>query len=343
MPGHDLVVVGASAGGVEALIGLVKRLPADLPAAVCVVVHVPADNPGVLPRILDRAGPLPAAHARDGEPLRPGRIYVAAPDRHLLVHEGHLRVVHGPRENNHRPAVDPLFRSAARAYGPRVVGVVLSGSLDDGTAGLHAVKRRGGVAVVQDPAEALFPGMPQHALANVAVDHVLPLADLAPLLVRLAHSEAPDPGVNDMADDMDLETHMAEMDPAALGGTGRLGPPSGFSCPDCGGSLFELHDGQLLRYRCRVGHAYSPESLAAGQSAAVEEALWVAFRALEERAALLRRMARRMQEAGVDRLQQRHEGQAEEIEQRAAVIRQLIEQGVSSPQGPPASPAEGAA
>src|SRR5262245_27288904 len=181
MPGHDIIVVGASAGGVEALTQLVRALPADLPASVFVVLHVPAQSPSVLPTILSRVSPLPAVHPEDGEAIQPGRIYVAPPDRHLLVKRGHVRLARGPRENSNRPAVDPLFRTAGRAYGRRVVGVVLSGVLDDGTAGLAAVKMRGGVAVVQGPDEALYPGMPRNAAENVAVDYCLPVGQIAAL------------------------------------------------------------------------------------------------------------------------------------------------------------------
>lgn len=192
MPHRDVVVVGASAGGVEALRELVHGLPADLPASVLVVRHVPPESQSALPRILARSGPLPAAHALDGEELRPARIYVAPADFHMLVEDGRIRLVRGPRENLHRPAVDPLFRSAAAAYGRRVVGVVLTGALDDGTAGLATIKRCGGVAVVQDPADATFSSMPASALRNVRVDHSVPLAGIAPLLDRLVREPLPD-------------------------------------------------------------------------------------------------------------------------------------------------------
>ena len=189
MPGQAIIVVGASAGGVEALLTLAEVVPPDLPAAVLVVLHTSA-RPSTLPRLLSRRGPLPADQATDGAPLQPGRIYVAPGDHHLLVARGHLHVVQGPQENGFCPAVDPLFRSAAEAYGPHVIGVILSGYLDDGTAGLLAVKRHGGLAVVQDPDEAFAPGMPRSALAYVAVDYTLPLASMGPLLGRLAAAVA---------------------------------------------------------------------------------------------------------------------------------------------------------
>src|SRR5690349_180578 len=185
MPGHDIIVTRASAGGVEALRAVVAVLPADLPAAVFVVLHIPAQSPSMMPSILSRAGPLPAAHPTDGEPIRPGHIYVAPPDCHLLIDHERVRGVRGPRENRTRPAVDPLFRTAARAYGPRVVAVVLTGTLDDGTAGLQAVKQRGGLAVVQDPRDAMYAGMPRSALQHTPVDYVVPLSEIGPLISRL--------------------------------------------------------------------------------------------------------------------------------------------------------------
>jgi two-component system chemotaxis response regulator CheB len=186
LPGHDIIVIGASAGGVEALSALVENVPANIPAAVFVVVHFPAQSTSVLPQLLTRAGQLPAVHANDGEAIQTGRIYIAPPDFHMVLERGSMSVVRGPRENHSRPAIDPLFRSAALAYGPRVVGAILSGTLGDGTAGLAAVKRRGGIAVVQDPEEAPFPDMPRNALQYVRADYVLPLAEIPPLLVRVS-------------------------------------------------------------------------------------------------------------------------------------------------------------
>ena len=203
--GHDVIAVGASAGGVEALIDLVRDLPEDLPAAIFVVLHVAATETSALPRILARHSPLPVKHAVDGEPIVLGQIYVAPPDRHLLVHEDHVRVVRGPRENNHRPAVDPLFRSAALAYGPRVVGVVLSGSLDDGAAGLQAISLAGGIGIVQDPEDALYRGMPENAIAADEPDYVVPLDEVADILRRLTQEPAEE-GPDEVPDDVAQET-----------------------------------------------------------------------------------------------------------------------------------------
>ncbi|HKV56630.1 MAG TPA: chemotaxis protein CheB [Ktedonobacteraceae bacterium] len=327
MPGHDVIVVGASAGGVEALARLVGSLPADLPAAMFLVLHVPAQSPSLLPEILNRAGPLQATHPADGETIQYGRIYVAPPDHHLLVEEGIVRIVRGPKENRHRPAVDPLFRSAARTYGTRVVGVILTGSLDDGTAGLLAIKRRGGVTVVQDPHDALFSSMSLSAIAHVEVDHVLPLSAIGPLLVRLAHEQTEAEGSYPISKELEMETKLAAMDMSAMQNGEYVGTPSVFSCPECGGVLWEVHDGNLLRFRCRVGHAYSVDSVLAGQSEAVEEALWTALKTLEESASLSRRMAKKAREGGKAWLAKRFDEKAQEAEQHTSLIRQVLVRG----------------
>jgi two-component system chemotaxis response regulator CheB len=322
MPDHDIVVVGASAGGVEALVGLAASLPADLPAAVFVVLHVPSTGNSALPDILRRHGPLPAGHVKDGEPIEPGRVHVAPPDHHLLVRTGHVHLARGPRENGHRPAVDPLFRSAAHEYATRVIGVVLSGALDDGTAGLAAIKSRGGLAVVQDPSDALHPGMPTSAIEHVEVDHVVPIAAMGPLLARLAAQPAaqpPGPAPTDLKVEVEVEGFSLE----AMEGE-HPGQPSGFSCPDCNGVLWGIDDGGLERFRCRVGHAWSPESLLTRQSEALEAALWIALRSLEERAALARRLAEPARRRGHTITATRFEEQATEVQQAARVVRNLL-------------------
>jgi two-component system chemotaxis response regulator CheB len=319
LAGHDIIAIGASAGGVEAISRIVSGLPADLPAAVLVVLHL-GSGPSALPEILTRVGALPAGHPVHGEPIRRGRIYVAPPDRHLIVSDGHLLVPRGAKENGHRPAVDVLFRSAAQSYGPRVVGVVLTGNLDDGTAGLLAIKELKGTAVVQDPAEAYYPGMPRNASENVQVDHVLPLAEIPPLLTQLAHEPALD------TPSLDPEERSSRVAEELLGESGQdlNSAPSGFTCPDCGGALWETHDRELPRYRCRTGHAYSPESLMSEQSTRVDTALWAAMRALEENADLARRMADRMHERGLGRAEERYLERADEAERHAATLRGIL-------------------
>jgi two-component system, chemotaxis family, protein-glutamate methylesterase/glutaminase len=324
VPTHDIIVIGASAGGVEALIALVGGLPADFPAAIFVVVHFPAQSASALPRILTRAGPLPATHAQHEEAIRPGRIYVATPDCHLLVRPGVVHVVRGPRENHCRPAIDPLFRSAALAYGPRVIGVILSGTLGDGTAGLLTVKRQGGVAIIQDPASALFPEMPRNALEYVDVDYVLPLTEIAPVLVRLASEPVRETLSVGKSADQQNEVALAEADMATIENGKPSGTPSVFGCPECGGTLWELQEDELLRFRCRTGHAFSSDSLLSVQAEALEGALWAALRGLEENAALARRMAARARGRNLIRAAETFEERARAAEQQAAIIRQVI-------------------
>jgi two-component system, chemotaxis family, protein-glutamate methylesterase/glutaminase len=317
---RDVIAVGASAGGVEALRALVAGLPPDFPGSVLVVLHLPRDAPSALARILSRSGPLPAATARDGEPAEPGRIHVAPNDHHLLLLDGRLRLSHGPAENGHRPAVDPLFRSVARTAGPRAVGVVLSGSRDDGAAGLAAIVARGGTAVVQDPADALYPSMPLAALAQTRTEHVAPAVKLGGLLAELTAAvltSAPALAADQL---LDREVAMSELAPIT---SDEFAPPAGFGCPTCGGSLFQIDDGPVPRYRCRVGHAWSPESLLDEQAVALEGALWMALRALEEKAALSRRMA----ENGTHRRAgtgERFHNIATDADAAGATIRRLI-------------------
>lgn len=323
MYGHDIIVIGASAGGIETLKDIVHDLPADLPAAVFIVVHLAPGSTSVLPAILSRYGPLPAVHPEDRQPIKHGLIYVAPPDLHLLVKPGHVRLGRGPRENRCRPAVDTLFRTAAAAYAGRVIGVVLSGGLDDGTAGLIAIKSRGGLAIVQDPDTALFPGMPSSAVRNASPDHVLPASAIAPLLAQLARTPAP-PTPDTFPPTMEVESDIAELKMHAVINPNPPGEPAAFGCPECGGTLYELKEGNLIRYRCRVGHAYSPDTLLAEQSESIEAALWTALRALEESAALCRDVAARGQKSGRNELTQRFERRARETDAHAERVRTFL-------------------
>ena len=324
--GRDIIVIGASAGGVQALCEIVDCLPPGLPAAVFVVLHLSPHSRSMLPAILARSSCLPAVYPRDGEKIQPGRIYVAPPDRHLAIEDSRVHLSRNATENGHRPAIDVLFRSAARSYGSRVVGVVLTGNLDDGTAGLAAIKRCGGVAVVQDPGEADYPAMPESAIANVEVDHVVPVAEIGQLLDQLLREPRPEVPV-----DCDP---LVEEEPDAMG-TGRddigkaneVGEPSALTCPDCGGTLFERPREPLLHFRCRTGHAYSPESLLAKQSEALEAALWAALRSLEENAALARRMEKRAGEQGRRHSSRRYKQRAADAEKHAKALREMLEHG----------------
>ncbi len=327
MHGHNIIVIGTSAGGVEALLELAKAFPADLDASIFIVLHVGAHAPSVLPKLLSRRGTLPAIHPVDGQQIETRHIYVAPPDQHMILRPGTIHIVRGPKENGHRPAVDPLFRSAAAAYGSRVIGVILTGTLDDGTAGLVAVKQRGGLAVVQDPDDAFYSGMPRSAIENVDVDHIVPLSEIPALLLRLVND--PPATESELADALiETETDIVEMDPDTFHGDDRPGNPSSFGCPDCGGVLWELNDSELIRFRCRTGHAFSVDSLLARQSDTLEEALWSAVRALEERASLSRRMAARMRSRGNTRGAERMDLQCSESERRAVLIRTVLDSNV---------------
>lgn len=321
MQAHDIIVIGASAGGVETLKQLASALPEDLPAAIFVVLHVAPEGPGYLPGILEGAGPLRASFAENGERFASGRIYVAPPDQHMLIEPGRVRIFRGPKENRHRPAIDPLFRSAAWAYGPRVIGVILSGTLDDGTSGLWAVKSCGGLAVVQDPADALYGEMPSNALACVQADHVPPLEEIALLLAELARTPAAGTVRPALAEKLKLEDEFAMMK-HDITEMDKLGEPSAFTCPACKGALWQL-EGGVLRYRCHVGHAYSADSLLASQSETVEEALFFAIRAMEEKAAISRRIAERLKEKA-PRQESIHAAAAQEMDTHADVLRRLL-------------------
>jgi two-component system chemotaxis response regulator CheB len=322
---RDLVVVGASAGGVEALRAFASGLPSALPAAVLVVLHLPAGGTSALASILDRAGPLPAEVARAGRELEHGLIQVARPDHHLLVLDGEVALSRGPTENGHRPAVNALFRSAALARGSAVTGVQLSGALDDGVAGLLAIAARGGQIMVQDPAEALHPSMPEQAVRHVRPDHVLAAADMGEVLAKIAHEDvdvgmAPPP-----SELLILENYIAtngENGNPAEQHPESLGAISGFGCPDCHGALVEIDAG---RYRCQVGHAWTADALLEAQGSAWQRALWSALRALDEKAQLSRRMIDYARERGagpgvVDRYQR----SADESSAAAKVLRRSL-------------------
>jgi len=327
---RNIIVIGCSMGGVEALQRLVAPLPKDFHAALFVVLHLSPQGVSYLPTILSRAGELPAVHPKDGDPIRLGCIYVAPPDNHLLVENGTVRVMRGPRENRHRPAVDPLFRSAAHWYGPRVIGVVMTGALDDGTAGLISIKKRGGVAIVQDPADALCGDMPRSAIENAQVDYVASIDRIPELLQELVPAHVSENGTG-KSTRLKKETEFAEFDMDAIEDENRPGVPSPFACPECGGVLWELEGEEILRFRCRVGHAYTANSLGVEQTEAVEGALWAAMRALEEGASLARRMAESAARSKRQSLETRFRERAEVKMQQAEILRKLIMDAKSEP------------
>lgn len=316
----ELIVIGASAGGLDGLLTIVNHLPPSLPAGVIVAVH--SHSSSQLSVILARESALPVKAAEDGDAIAPGRILVAPPDYHVLVSRGRVALGRGPRENGFRPAIDPLFRTAASAYRDRVMGVILSGGLDDGTYGMKVIKDAGGVTVVQDPDEAPVPSMPLSVIEHVAVDHVVNTLAMPELIARLTvhgtskgtvmpRRREPDP--QNPSDTTEVE-EMVE----------TFGLPSGITCPDCGGALWEIRDGNLIRYRCHVGHQYSPESLESGQREAVEGALWSAVRALEEQADLRQRMAERAERAGLKVIHDQFAEAARTSHGHASAIRELL-------------------
>jgi two-component system, chemotaxis family, protein-glutamate methylesterase/glutaminase len=333
MPSRDVVVIGASAGGLEALSVIMGALPGSLPACILVVVHSSPHSGSLLPDILQRVSALPVAYAREGDALRHGRVYLARPDQHLLIKARKLTLGQGPRENGFRPAIDPLFRTAARELGPRVIGVVLSGGLGDGTYGLSAIKKAGGVAIVQDPQEAIVGSMPLSAMSQVGVDHVAPAGDIAGIIERLARAGlrrggSPMSGRRQQADPQLASglTDVADMN-------AQFGPPSGLTCPDCGGALWEVEDGRVVRYQCHVGHQYAPESLEAGQRDAIDGVLWAAVRVLEEHADLKARMARRAADRGLETVAAGFVQGAEGARTQAERLRSIMMQ----PARPPAT------
>ncbi len=323
---RDVIVLGASMGGTEALTTLLSRLPSDFSAGLCVVQHTSPSSPGFLADVLGRRCALPVTNARDGEPFRPGQVYVAPPDRHLLLKQGKLRVVRGPRENRVRPALDPLFRSAAVTYGARVIGVVLTGLQNDGSAGLAAIKRCGGLALVQHPDDAAFPEMPRHALQALqdvgGVDHCLTLAEMPELLTKLSREEVSAGPL--VPHDIALEVDIAERVMSDIPKEEAIGQHTALGCPECGGPLREMDDRAVKRYRCHVGHAYTAEALLADQSDATEKALWIALRILEERANMLREMARDERTRGRGYATAQFNERAAEVEQHAQSVRQLL-------------------
>lgn len=324
MPNRDLIVVGASAGGVEALQAVLEGLPDDLRAAVMVVLHMPPAGGRALSRILARPSRLPVVIAAEGKPIQPGCVYVCVGGMHLLVGSGHMHVRTGPRENGHRPAVDPLFRSAAVYYGPRVIGVVLSGGMSDGTAGLRAIRRQGGIAVVQAPEDALFDSMPASALEGTGADYVSPAGEMGPLLERLV-SETIDLALSAVPDGetpLLREVRILEGDDESL--REHVGIPSPWPCPDCNGVLWEIDDGPLLRFRCRVGHAWAADALLEQQGDGVEAALWMALRALEDRVSLSSRLAERAARSGRKLSALRYQEEFESMNRSADILRRLL-------------------
>jgi two-component system, chemotaxis family, protein-glutamate methylesterase/glutaminase len=307
MPRRDIFVIGASVGGIEVLKTILSALPWDFTASIFIVVHTTEYSPGLLPQVLNRSSALPCMYAVHNAPILPARVYIApGGQRHMLLDRGTIRLEPGPRENHHRPSIDVLFRSASQAYGSEVVGVVLTGNLDDGSAGLAEIKSRRGLAIVQSPEEALAPSMPVNAIENTEVDFILPVAEIGPKLVELS-SQTAEPVISISSAPPDV--------------------PSGltYACPECSGVLEEVEENNLQRYRCRVGHLYSPDSLLADQTEAVERALWAAIRSMDEQAEFSDRLAENSRRKQHPRLVRRFVEKAAASRKNATVLRELLQ------------------
>lgn len=318
---RNIIVIGASSGGLEALKKIVQNLPRNLDASVFVVWHMSPDLRGILPEILNKLNTIPAANARDNEAIEPNRIFVAPPDHHLLIEEGRVRVTRGPKENRFRPAVDPLFRSAAYVYGSRVIGIVLSGGLDDGTAGLWRIKFNGGLAIVQDPSDAEVTSMPESALREVQVDYCIPADEMAGLLITLVKETViPNPAtMNDKK--TKFEINVAAEKNAFEQGSLDIGVLSPYTCPECHGVLSKIMDGSLTRFRCHTGHAYSADALMAALTDNVEDSLYNAIRGMDESALLLNHIGDHYAESNQSKLAAVYFQKATEIAKRSDIIR----------------------
>ncbi|MBA2676199.1 chemotaxis protein CheB [Ramlibacter sp.] len=321
-----VVGIGASAGGVEAMRNLFAHLPRDFPAALLVVLHLPPHSPSQLHRILADASTLEVSIGKDGEHLQPGHAYVATPDRHLLQDgNNRIRLSRGPKECRVRPAVDVLFRSLAVSCGANAAGVVLSGNLDDGTAGLWSLKEHGGRTFVQDPAEAMYDGMPQSAIAHVAVDHVDTAEGLAGALTAWARDTAgAPPGAPAPMEPHEVESRIANEANAMQAGVLGLGRPSKYSCPDCHGVLMQIEEGPLVRFRCHTGHAFSMQTLLAEVDTAIDKGLWATLRAIEERQLLLRHMAQVARQRGSEVRAVACEERASRLDNPVELVRRMV-------------------
>ncbi len=326
MAKRDIVVIGASAGGVSALTELIRLLPRDFNASVFIVLHLSPFSKSYLPDILTRQGQLTAIHPKDGEMIRPGAIYVAPPDHHILIEKDSVLVKRGPKENRFRPSIDALFRSAAYEYGPRVIGIVLSGLLDDGTSGMWTIKRLGGVCVIQDPAEAIHPSMPESVMKFVNIDYQLGIEKIAPLLQQLCASRAPKKPKLSPEETKRIKTEIAIAAEKNAFDMGIIenGKPTILTCPECNGALLSFQEGKRKRYRCHTGHAFVPEALLNGVTKAVEEDLWKAIKGLEESILLLEEIAQSLDQSGQREAARESRKKAMDIRKRSRLLHKNV-------------------
>jgi two-component system chemotaxis response regulator CheB len=328
MAKRDIVVIGASAGGVYALKELVSSLPKDFQASIFIVLHVSPHSPSFLPDILNHSGPILATHPKDGEPIHTSRIYVAPPDHHILLEYDQVIVKKGPKENRFRPSIDALFRSAAYTYGPRVIGVVLTGMLNDGTSGMWSVKRLGGLTIIQEPEEAMYPSMPDNVLEYVDVDYIVSVSEMADLLGKLIQETVADKPELAPEEDkrMELEVNIAAQDNAFDMGILELGDLTPLTCPECNGALISLKEGKLIRYRCHTGHAFTANTLLAEVTKNVEESFWKGVRSLEETVILLEQSGKQFAEGGNNAAAEQFFRKARETRERARQAHDFIYQ-----------------
>lgn len=329
MPKRNIIVMGGSMGSFEAFKTIAAGLPKDLDASVFIVWHMSPDVRGVLPQVLNRVGNMYASEAREGEKIESGRIYVARPDHHLLIDDSMVRVTRGPKESRFRPSIDPLFRSAAYNYGPRVIGVVTSGALDDGTSGLWTIKHHGGTAIVQDPNDAEIASMPENAIREVDVDHIARVDDIPGLLIRLSQREVPQTAEGTVPNEAEekrtrLEVRIALEDNALEAGVPNWGELTPFTCPECNGVLIRMKEGNRLRFRCHTGHAFSSDTLLAAVTENIEESLWSAIRGVDESIMLLNHLGDHFAEVNQGKLAAKFFQKAKEATDRNALIRKVV-------------------
>jgi two-component system, chemotaxis family, protein-glutamate methylesterase/glutaminase len=323
---RNIIVVGASAGGVEALTTFVKGLPEEIDASFFIVLHIPSYSRSILPEILSKVTSLSVSHPEDGEKIETGHIYVAPPDHHMLIEEDKVVIKKGPKENRFRPSVDALFRSAAYIYGPRVIGIVLTGALDDGTSGMWSIKRLGGITIVQEPGEAFFPEMPLNVLQYVDVDHVVAVTKMGRLLETLTHEKVDrKPHISrDEEELLKMEVTISTKDNAFELGIIDKGEFTPMTCPECHGALVRLKEGRLIRFRCHTGHAFTASALLAGITQSTEETLWQAMRSMEEATILMNHIANHFDESGEIESAEIFRQKAKDNGKRARVIHDSV-------------------
>ncbi|MFL5742685.1 MAG: chemotaxis protein CheB [Flavisolibacter sp.] len=320
---NRIVVIGASAGGLTALTELVSQLKKEWNAAYCIVLHL--SRKGISDYLVYRLQEFTELHcvrATEGLSIKRGHIYVAMPNFHLLVKKDEVKLGHGPAENRWRPSIDVLFRSAAAAYGNRTVGIILTGLLDDGVSGMSAIKRSGGTLIVQDPNEAEYPDMPLSVLSRMEVDHCVLLSLMGTVVQETLEMEKKEP--NEIPHDVVAEAQIAEQMASGIDLVSNLGENSVYTCPDCGGVLFQVEQGKLNRFRCNTGHVYAQDDLEIKQTERLEETLWVALRMMEERRNLLQKMEQQMMERGFARLAREHKKKLEELHNHIEKLKQIL-------------------